>query len=71
MLAAVAAPSVSDAGVAVLLVLLPVAVPREAELPVLVQAASGLGVLQHRWPLPLPQAGVASEVPLHLQCQSF
>ena len=52
-------------------VALPVPVPHEAELPVLVQVPPD-AVLLHLLPLLLPQVVVESEVPLHLQGrQSF
>ena len=66
-----------------LVLVVPVPVPHEAELPVLVQVPPGLGglvlarvppepVLLHLLPLLLPQVVVESEVPLHLQGrQSF
>ena len=72
-----------DSAAAVLVPVVPVPVPHEAELPVLVQVPPGLGalvvaqvppeaVLLHLWPLLLPQVVVESEVPLHLQGrQSF
>ena len=66
-----------------LVLVVPVPVPHEAELPVLVQVPPGRGVLVlarvppepvllHLLPLLLPQVVVESEVPLHLQGrQSF
>src|SRR5262245_16257615 len=75
MLAAVAAPSGSDA-VAVLVPVVPVPVPHEAELPalalpVLVQVPAE-PLLLNLQSLPLPPVVVESEVPLRLQGrQSF
>ena len=72
-----------SAAAAVLVPVVPVPVPHEAELPVLVQVPPGLEVLVlaqvppepvllHLLPLLLPQVVVESEVPLHLQGrQSF
>jgi hypothetical protein len=67
-----------SAAAAVLVPVVPAAVPPEAELPVLVQVPPGLVLLvvaqvppealqPHLLPLPLPQAVVESEVILHLQ----
>src|SRR5688572_19399454 len=72
-----------SAAAAVLVPVVPVAVPHAAELPVLAQVRPGLGVLVpaqvppealllHLLPLLLPQVVVESEVTLHLQGrQSF
>ena len=63
--------SVDSAAAAVLVPVVPVPVPHEAELPVLVQVPPE-EVLLHLLPLLLPQVVVESEVPLHLQGrQSF
>ena len=84
MLAAAVVLSGSAASAAAVVVPeVPVPVPHEAELPVLVQVPPGLGVLVlaqvppeavllHLLPLLLPQVVVESEVSLHLQGrQSF
>ena len=80
LLGSVAAAALVPAG---LVLVVPVPVPHEAELPVLVQVPPGRGVLVlarvppepellHLLPLLLPQVVVESEVPLHLQGrQSF
>src|SRR3970040_2918287 len=80
LLGAVGAAALVPAG---LVLVVPVPVPHEAELPVLVQVPPGLGVLVlaqvppeavllHLLPLLLPQVVDESEVPLHLQGrQSF
>ena len=60
-----------SAAAAVLVPVVPVPVPHEPELPVLVQVPPEPGLL-HLLPLLLPQVVVESEVPLHLQGrQSF
>jgi hypothetical protein len=80
LLGSVAAAALVPAG---RVLVVPVPVPHEAELPVLVQVPPGRGglvlarvppepVLLHLLPLLLPQVVVESEVPLHLQGrQSF
>ena len=80
LLGSVAAAALVPAG---LVLVVPVPVPHEAELPVLVQVPPGRGglvlervpqepVLLHLLPWLLPQVVVESEVPLHLQGrQSF
>ena len=80
---AAAVVRLGSAAAAVLVPVVPVPVPHEAELPVLVQVPPGLGVLVlaqvppepvllHPLPLRLPRVAVESEVPLHLQGrQSF
>src|SRR5687767_12341613 len=60
-----------SAAAAVLVPVVPVAVPHEAELPVLAQVPRA-ALLLHLFPLLLPQVVVESEVTLHLQGrQSF
>ena len=54
------------AAAAVLVAVVPVAVPHEAELPVLAQEPPEAALL-HLLPLLLPQVVVESEVTLHLQ----
>src|SRR5688500_14029811 len=68
LLGSVAAAALVRAG---LVLVVPVPVPHEAELPVLAQVPPE-AVLLHLWPLLLPQVVVESEVPLHLRArQSF